>query len=353
MRRPRPRPGFTLIELLVVMAIIATLVGLLLPAVQKVRDAASRTACQNNLRQMGLALVNFATAKGRFPAAVINPATFPSGYAGAEGTFASGTVFNHTGFVALLPFLEQDNLFRQYNYKYPASTFLPSLGVANAGVGGVGNYNLKVYNCPADDTPDVSTIPGPSLYERNANRYSNYRFNAGFANDTFAGPFGSPTSSIPVWTSNNFALGPFGINGAASLATIRDGTSNTIAFGESKQVFAVDSTNLQGLAGTFWEAGTLQSVLGYLPSPLPHHLGGLGSTVASGWMINARIGPCPGQAPGTNQCQHSWGFGSWHSGGANFVYCDGSVHFLSDTTDMLTLFQLGTYRGGEPIFNSP
>ena len=82
--------------------------------------------------------------------------------------------------------------------------------------------------------------------------------------------------------------------------------------------------------------------MGYLPNPAV-------VTTAGAWTINFPYGPCPGQTTGTNQCQALWGFGSWHPGGANFVYCDGSVHFLSDTTDMSVLYSLGTYKGGEPV----
>jgi len=347
MSHPRPRRGFTLIELLVVMAIIATLVGLLLPAVQKVRAAADRAACQNNLKQLGIALMNFSTNKGRFPAAMINPSGIPAGslatgYQGPEGTFPPGVVLNHSGFVALLPFVEQDNLRKQYVYIDALSQPVAAYTAPNGGAAGtVGSVSLKVYNCPADDTPSAN--PNNSFA-----CYSNYRFNTGPAND--ANGFNGQT-----WTSSNYALGPFGINGSASLSTIRDGTSNTIAFGESKQVAAMPDTlglNTSGIAGTYWEAGsTFGSVVGYLPNPAPPSLGGLGPP-ALAWMINAPAGPCPGQTTGTKQCQEPWGFGSWHPGGANFVYCDGSVHFLSDTIDYNILWKLATYKGGE-VFQNP
>jgi prepilin-type N-terminal cleavage/methylation domain-containing protein/prepilin-type processing-associated H-X9-DG protein len=330
MSHPRHRRGFTLIELLVVMAIIATLVGLLLPAVQKVRAAADRTACQNNLHQLGLALQNFNAARGKFPAALINPSGIPAGslatgYSGPEGTFGAVTL-NHSGFVALLPYVEQENLYKQYQYFNAAGTPVAAFSAPNGGAAGtVGTVSIKVYNCPADDTPSTNASNSFAVY-------SNYRFNAGPAND----------ATGPIWTSSNFSLGPMGINGSASVSTIKDGTSNTIAFGESKQVAAVDPTlNPNGVVGTYWEAGSsFGSVTGYLPAP---------SATSNSWTINFPYGPCPGQATGVNQCQAPWGYGSWHPGGANFVYCDGSVHFLSDNTSPLVLYSLGTYKGGEVV----
>jgi len=376
---PRRRQGFTLIELLVVIAIIAILIGLLLPAVQKIRAAAQRMKCSNNLKQMGLALHNFAgTHDGRLPAAMINSGrcnvgggTQGSNYDGPEfnykAIYGPGTpgasastyrVFNHTGFVALLPYIEQDNLFRMYNYNNISNGSNPygqPVGPDPAGNPNriVGSTPIATYSCPGDDKPEVvvATNPPGDFYERLSPGVarSNYFFNTGYYTD-----YDRDWSISASW-----ARGPFGNNGASNIGNIPDGTSNTIAIGEGIQKNRTSTS-----FGPYWGAGTHTAVHGrilqYTPG-LVQQSGGVSATSCSGAAcgVNYCIAYCGINAPNNRMVtpsatgtaanfQYAWQFSSRHSGGANFLFLDGSVKFLRDNIDYVTVFQvLATPEGGE------
>jgi prepilin-type N-terminal cleavage/methylation domain-containing protein len=149
----RSRSALTLVELLVVIAIIAVLIGLLLPAVQKIRASAARTSCTNNLKQIGLALHNYHSANGRFPAAVLMPYASPD--VDDSANFATSP-FGPNWAVFLLPYIEQDNVFRQANAaSYPGTKNLADLTSYDLSWRQIRGVRIKTYLCPADSGQDV------------------------------------------------------------------------------------------------------------------------------------------------------------------------------------------------------
>jgi len=325
--------AFTLIELLVVIAIIAILIGLLLPAVQKVREAAARMNCQNNLKQMGLALHNFNDAYGKLPAAIIHSGRYNNSanvkYQGPEvdlSTDSSYMIYNHSGFVALLPYIEQDNLFKQYNYRYRSSGSSPyGIAVAPqlAANDTVAATNVKTYVCPSDENPPEvkQNNPGTTsdFYEMVGARRSNYLLSSGNYTDYDANWSGLATA----------ARGAFGNNGATAIGRVSDGTSNTIAIGESLQKQHNGST----IFGPYWGTGTHTAV----------HGRGATATFAP----NYPYGACATNS--AKKCTYAWGFSSNHSGVTNFVLLDGSVRGIRDGIDAATWIAICTPDGGEVI----
>jgi prepilin-type N-terminal cleavage/methylation domain-containing protein/prepilin-type processing-associated H-X9-DG protein len=295
---PRPlRRAFTLIELLVVLAIIAVLVGLLLPAVQKVREAAARTGCVNNLKQMGLACHHYHDAQGSFPPGYFAYASYPDTTPG-------------WGWPAyLLPYLEQDNLFRQINFNQPVEQS-PAIRTL-----------VKLFLCPSDMPPASAfavtdatnatvTLAAPSSYAATVGPD---------ANDV-----GDPTGD-----------GVFYRNSRTRILDITDGTSNTTLIGDRAW------SQTQGIwAGAPNPAVTRAGV----QNPWPNATGPAPTFVlVHNNYINIRTDADGGLDD----------FSSNHPGGANLLFADGSVHFLhsitSDGPERRGFWAMGTRAGGEVI----
>jgi prepilin-type N-terminal cleavage/methylation domain-containing protein/prepilin-type processing-associated H-X9-DG protein len=313
------RVGFTLIELLVVIAIIAILIGLLLPAVQKVREAAARTQCQNNLKQIGLALHNHHDAYQKFPPGLspLNRCCF--------GTWIIPT----------LPYMEQDNLFRLYQ---GYGNGVAANGTTNVTYGHALNLpvvtqRLKVMTCPSDNNNAFTT---------GGNQLTLHNYVANFGNTGFIRD--AATSFVVVvnaYGSSGVLYGgaPFKVSQPMTIQGISDGSSNTLLVSETVQGA---NNDLRGL--TWWGYGT-----GFMT-----YLGPNSSSPdimqSAGYCVNQMPNP-PCFAPYTDDQPITYAARSRHTGGVNAVMGDGSVRFFSNSIDLLTWRALGTAQGGEVVSN--
>jgi prepilin-type N-terminal cleavage/methylation domain-containing protein/prepilin-type processing-associated H-X9-DG protein len=309
------RRGFTLIELLVVIAIIAVLIGLLLPAVQKVREAANRMACANNLKNLGLALHNYHGDHG----------TFPPGAVGPVGGFPQFDGLKHHGLgTYLLPYLEQQALASQY--RRDVSWFDPPNQP-------VVNTQLKIWQCPSaranrimDGSLPTVAPPLPDSFNGAAacGDYAGMnRVDAELLRRDLIDPPLGPRDLL-----GNYQ-GVFQANETRRLADILDGTSQTILMAECAGRPALWQGRKQvpnvWLTGGPWASRNL--------------LWGRGATPDG----TAFYGPC------AINCTNDREVYSFHPGGANAVFADGSVHFLDKSMSIRTLAALVTRAGGEVV----
>jgi len=311
-----PRIGFTLIELLVVIAIIAILIGLLLPAVQRVREAAARAKCTNNLKQLGLAAHGYHGDHGKFPPGAVGPIT---------PAFPQYLQLKHHGLgTYLLPYLEQKALADEYDWD--VSWFdPPNQPVVNA--------QLKLWQCPsarADRVHDGSLptlAPPPEVPFAGTAACGDY---AGMG-DVDAGLIGAGVIDPPGGPRDergNYE-GIFPINAARSLLDIPDGSSNTILIAEC--------------------AGRPQLWRGHMEVPNVWLTGGPWASRNLLWCRGATPDGTAFYGRCAVNCTNDREVYSFHPGGANVVFADGSVRFLRESVDIRVFAALVTRAGGEVV----
>jgi prepilin-type N-terminal cleavage/methylation domain-containing protein len=315
----RRRQGFTLIELLVVIAIIAILIGLLVPAVQKVRDAAARIQCANNLKQLGIAAANYEGTTGKLPPGYLGPTPNINEDDGQPDYYN----YQWVGCLTyLLPYVEQDNVYNLFQSGLPTDYL-----ATNKVYPGWWNYDsswaaaqmrVKTFLCPADSPEDANqaifvlwhTFPDPSsggffvtvaYFDSSA---------SGLARTNYLGVSGYGGMVYPQYA------GAFTNRSSNTLAKISaaDGTANTLLFGE---YLGDTDTGVQNYSGTWMGAGALPAAWGTPTGP-----------TNSGW----------------------WSFTSHHTGIVNFAYADGSVHAirrgLTNGSDWLNFVYMSAWADG-------
>jgi prepilin-type N-terminal cleavage/methylation domain-containing protein/prepilin-type processing-associated H-X9-DG protein len=311
----RNRSAFTLIELLVVIAIIAILIGLLLPAVQKIREAAARISCMNNLKQIGLGMLNYENARGGLP-----PSRTTANTAIPSAPFYP---FKHSWTAALLPYIEQTNSFNLYRYNVDWND--PSNAAAI-------QTPLKVFNCPSTpNQPRMDTTPSDPNNSTIARAAGDYSAVSALKNFVGAGCFGLPAT---LDKDDPRLVGGMMRDRITKITDITDGTSNTILVAEDagRPIQYTLGVSL----GTSKEGGWADPAANF----------SIDGTKADG-TINLVPADVPGSCPmNCNNNSEMYGF---HSGGANAVFADGSVHFLSKSINICTLCKLVTRAGGEVV----
>jgi prepilin-type N-terminal cleavage/methylation domain-containing protein/prepilin-type processing-associated H-X9-DG protein len=336
----KKRDGFTLIELLVVIAIIAVLIALLLPAVQAAREAARRAQCINNVKQLGLAILNYESANSMLPLGrVWGPVPgipFPSFFEGAQNT---------TWFTQMLPQFEQQPLSNAYNFAtgvegLPGADGMP-VGIAiNSTVYGT---KLYAFQCPSDNERDFTIIWPTNGFPIRGTR-GNYVVSWGntqWGQQNSAG--GTPTINLPVV----YLRSAFG-HASTRLAQITDGMSSTIFTAETLQGQVNDVRGaVWTLGAVFMSRFTPNATLDYYGVADP--AAGGGDRLGAGFCLNDPAGMMPCTTVPFPFLDIYAASRSRHPGGVNTGFGDGSVHFIKNSINPVVWIGLNTIQGGEVL----
>lgn len=315
----KKRFGFTLIELLVVIAIIAILIALLLPAVQQAREAARRTQCKNNLKQIGLALHNYHDVFRVFPPGYISRGVNSTAMAAME----TGPGFAWS--VMILPQFDQAPLYSALDLGVNATNASNLAIVQTAG--------LPMFRCPSDPAPETFEVTAGGV-------------NIELPSSNYPGVLGYGNLSM----SPGNASGVFYRNSSVRMRDITDGTTNTFLVGERKakhdfidSLTAVDSNSTwyAAIPGATRPGGMAMAMMTEAQTSLI--LGHVGQDA----MTTPMTMPAMRHTP--NSTNHIANFSSQHTGGAQFLLCDGSVHFLSENADYSIFRNMGEKSDGNVV----
>jgi prepilin-type N-terminal cleavage/methylation domain-containing protein len=339
-RNSRRTAAFTLVELLVVIAIIGVLVALLLPAVQAAREAARRSQCTNNLKQIGLGVLNYESSKSEIP---YNRYTGGYDYLPPLDTWGKdyvdglgGTSRAWSWLASILPYIEQGAIYTQGGI--PNTTIARSTATSAI---------IAAFQCPSDELQGQNPIVRQSsYYVRNIPSFglTNYDGVMG-AQSSAAGAYSNDNVDAPgqglneTWRNGNGVMAIFAFADPLSMANVEDGTSRTFMAGEqafelSRCVCAIP-TNCYGL-GYAWAHSVEASATAAVPP-------------------NYAVPGAPNLDPNfaTAPYQSQFGFNSMHPGGLSFVYVDGSVHYINEDIALGVYRAMATIKGGETLEQTP
>lgn len=350
----RKRAGFTLVELLVVIAIIGILIALLLPAVQAAREAARRSQCTNNLKQLGIALHNYHDVYGRFAPTLGN---------WNDVNFGGSDVARGSTIIRLFPYLEQEAIYQQMRFTWvqPNGSSMPGNIADQVAADGklVSLHPFPNLLCPSDISGPLATAGWNNTNKANFNYCPSSGAQglsgAPLSSITGASPYNGSTngnwfgtgSNTDGWNSGNSGQGvsgPFANHEwAAKFADITDGTSNVIAIGEIRPMCQPIWEQVDyPWGGNDGPRGTGTACPINLPTCL--YEPGLQQMVTLGFISNP-----PPNGNWSNQSNSAAGFRSKHPGGAQVLMCDGSSHFLEETINYDTYQRLGDRADGRMV----